>query len=79
MIAEFNEPFSALKQGLMMTNTRTEHKRDPALEDFAAELTQAVYPIVLRQRPKGSWLDLELNLWRILAQTIQATADANPL
>jgi hypothetical protein len=60
----------------MMTNTRTEHKLDLALEDFAAELTQAVYPIVLRQRPKGSWLDLELNLWRVLGQTIQATADA---
>ena len=42
----------------MMTNTRTEYKRDPALEDFAAELTQAVYPIVVRPRPKGSWLDL---------------------
>jgi len=62
-----------------MTNTRNEHKRDPTLEDFAAELTQAVYPIVLQQRPKGSWLDLELNLWRALDQTIQATADANPL
>ncbi len=62
-----------------MTNTRTEHKWDPALEDFAAELTQAVYSIVLRKRPKGSWLDLELNLWRVLDQTIQATADANPL
>src|SRR5258708_29177208 len=52
----------------MMTNTRTEHKRDPALEDFAAEMPQAVYPIVLRQRPKGSWLDLELNLWSVLYQ-----------
>ena len=37
------------------------------------------YPIVLRQRPKGLWLDLQLNLWRVLDQTIQATADANPL
>jgi len=78
-MAEFNEPFSPLKQGLMTTNTRTEHKRDPALENFAFELTQAVYPIVRRPRPKGSWLDLELNLWRVLDQTIQATADANPL
>ena len=36
-----------------MTNTRTEHERDLALEDFAA-LTEAVYLVVLRQRPKCS-------------------------
>ena len=37
-----------------MMNTRTEHERDLALEDFAAALTEAVYPVVLRQRPKCS-------------------------
>ena len=62
-----------------MTNTRTEHERDLALEDFAAALTEAVYPVVLWQRPKCSWLDLELNLWKVLGQTIQAMTDANPL
>ena len=60
-------------------NMRTEHERDLALEDFAAELTEAVYPVVLRQRPKGSWLDLELSLWKVLGQTIQAMADVSPL
>ncbi len=40
-----------------MMNTRTEHERDLALEDFAAALTEAVYPVVLRERPKCSWLD----------------------
>jgi hypothetical protein len=73
------KPFSLLKDGLIMTNTRTEHERDLALEDFAAALTEALYPVVLRQRPKCSWLDLELNLWKVLGQTIQAMADANPL
>ena len=62
-----------------MTNTRTEHERDLALEDFAAALTEAVYPVVLRQQPKCSWLDLELNLWQVLGQTIQAMTDASPL
>ena len=71
--------FSLLKDGLITTNTRTEHERDLALEDFAAALTEAVYPVVLRQRPKCSWLDLELNLWKVLGQTIQAMTDANPL
>jgi len=73
------KPFSLLKDGLIMTNTRTEHERDLALEDFVAALTEAVYPVVLRQRPKCSWLDLELNFWKVLGQTIQAMTDANPL
>ena len=62
-----------------MTNTRTEHERHLALEDFAAAFTEAVYPLILRQRPKCSWLDLELNPWKVLGQTIQAMTDANPL
>src|SRR5258705_2496360 len=73
------KPFFLLKDGVIMTNMRTEHEWDLAPEDFAAALTEAVYPVVLRQRPKCSWLDLELNLWKVLGQTIQALTDANPL
>lgn len=56
-----------------MTNVRTEHERDLALEDFAAELTEAAYPVILRQQPKGSWLDLELDLWRVLGETVKTS------
>jgi hypothetical protein len=44
-----------------------------ALENFAAELTEAAYPVILRQQPKGSWLDLELDLWKILGQTVKTS------
>jgi hypothetical protein len=41
------------------------------LENFAAELTGAVYTLVLKRRPKGSWLDVELDLWKALARTVE--------
>jgi hypothetical protein len=45
--------------------------RDPQLENIAAELTSAVYPLVLRHGFLASWLDLELGLWRALAETVK--------
>ena len=39
--------------------------------EFAAELTSAVYPLVLQRRPKGSWLELELDLWKALTRTVK--------
>ena len=44
--------------------------RDRELENIAAELTGAIYPIVLRHGLRVSWLDLELGLWRALAETV---------
>ncbi len=46
--------------------------RDARLETFAAELTAAAYRVALRAGPRGTWLDLELNLWRALADTVRA-------
>jgi len=45
--------------------------RNIRLEDFAAELTTAVYPLVLRCRPSGSWLEVELDLWNVLTKTVK--------
>jgi hypothetical protein len=47
---------------------------DTRLEDFAAELTRAVYPIMLRRGLKDSWLKVELGLWRALAETVKMRA-----
>jgi hypothetical protein len=41
------------------------------LETLAAELTDAAYPIALRQGIAGSWVDLELDLWKVLNATVQ--------
>jgi hypothetical protein len=41
------------------------------LEDFVAELTEAAYPVALQHKGNKDWLDLELNLWQTLAQTVK--------
>jgi hypothetical protein len=41
--------------------------RDTLLETLAAELALAAYRVALRTRTEGTWLDLELDLWRALA------------
>jgi hypothetical protein len=40
-------------------------------EAFAAELTAAAYPVALRHGVGGKWLDLELDLWRALTETVK--------
>jgi len=46
--------------------------RDALLESFAAELTLAAYRVALQTRTGGTWLDLELDLWRALATKVRA-------
>jgi hypothetical protein len=45
--------------------------RDALLETFAAELTLAAYRVALRTRTQGTWLDLQLDLWKALADTVK--------
>jgi hypothetical protein len=42
--------------------------RDSFLEDFGAELTEAAYPVMLRHGAVDNWLDLELELWKVLKE-----------
>src|SRR5258708_15221682 len=48
--------------------------RDTLLENFAAELTSAAYPLTLRHGMRGSWIKVELGLWRALAETVKKWA-----
>lgn len=52
--------------------------RDNTLENFAAELTCAVYPIALRQGMSGSWIKVQLGLWSALIQTVEKWATEQP-
>ena len=45
--------------------------RDAPLESLAAELTLAAYRVTLRTRTGGTWLDLQLDLWRAMADTVE--------
>ena len=54
----------------MNDNQRAVSDRDSRLENFAAELTQVAYAVVLRGGVVDKWLDLELELWEALKETI---------
>jgi hypothetical protein len=45
-----------------------------ALENFAAELTTAAYSIALRHGITGSWIEVELPLWRTLSHALKKWA-----
>ncbi len=55
----------------MNGDSETPVNRDALLDTFAAELTHAAYRVALRHRTRGTWLDLELDLWRALAITVK--------
>ena len=40
-------------------------------ETVAARLTEAVYPVALRYATVDSWVDLELEIWKVLTETLQ--------
>jgi hypothetical protein len=53
--------------------------RDGLLETFAIELTLAAYRVALETRTQGTWLDLELGLWRALAEKVKTWGQENGL
>ena len=62
----------------MNDDQRPAPDRGARLEDFAAELTGAVYPLVLRRGPKDWWINVELDLWRTLTRTVERWARRRP-
>jgi hypothetical protein len=57
---------------------KTRVDRDAARQSLAAELTLAAYRVALRTRTGGTWLDLELDLWRALAETVETWGSKLP-
>jgi hypothetical protein len=43
---------------------------------LAAELTAAAYPVALRYTVGDKWLDLQLDLWRALTETLKQREEA---
>jgi hypothetical protein len=54
----------------MNGDVRTAANPKVLLEACAAELALAAYRVALRTRTRGNWLDLELELWRALTDTL---------
>jgi hypothetical protein len=53
-------------------------ERDHSPETLAAELTDAVFPVALSFGVADSWLDLELDLWHALAETVERFGRPSP-
>jgi hypothetical protein len=59
----------------MTGDSQTAAQQDVMLEAFVAELTHAAYRVALRGRMRVTcWLDLELDLWKALADTVKTSA-----
>jgi hypothetical protein len=76
MSGEIHERFRPRHQelfrlGATYMNGETPVNRDALLEAFAAELALAAYGVALRTKTQGTWLDLELDLWRALANEVK--------
>jgi hypothetical protein len=57
---------------------RTASDGDALIETFVAELTATAYAVVLRHGAEHLWLDLELDLWEALHETVRRWRRACP-
>jgi hypothetical protein len=62
----------------MNDNTRATADRDALLDTFVAELTRAAYHAALRHGAASTWLDLQLDLWQALAETVNQWRRKSP-
>ncbi len=54
----------------MISTAGVDRAARPNLDTLVAQLTEAAYPVALRHGENGSWVDLELDLWRALGQAV---------
>ncbi len=62
----------------MSDNPSASWNRDSLLENFAAEVTSAAYAVALRHGVEDKWLDLELELWEALKETVKKRGQEPP-
>ena len=55
----------------MKANRPAVAARDLSLAILAAELTDVAYAVALRHGVSGSWIDLQLDLWRVLTEAVE--------
>jgi hypothetical protein len=62
----------------MNANYRTASHGDTLRETFVAELTTTAYAVALRHGTGHSWLDLQLDLWKALDETVTRWGQGRP-
>lgn len=58
-------------EGFMICERSARQGGDDQLEMLASELASTAYAVVLKQKREISWLDLELELWRALTESVR--------
>jgi hypothetical protein len=58
----------------MNVNPPTANAGDNWLASITATLTDAAYAVALRHGVSGSWIDLQLELWRVLTEAVERGA-----
>ena len=59
------------RENHMKGNCNTASDLEIRLEEFAAELTEAAYAVALQHGARDKWLDLQLELWKALKETVK--------
>ena len=62
----------------MKGNRKAQRDLDIPLEDFTAELTTAAYAVALHHGARNQWLDLQLELWKALKETVKKWEQESP-
>jgi hypothetical protein len=60
----------------MIDQRTTAVDAEQSLAGLAAELTAAAYPVALRHAVGDRWLELQLELWRVLTETVEKWSEA---
>ena len=60
----------------MIDQRTTAVDAEQSLACLAAELTAAAYPVALRHTVGDRWLELQLELWRVLTETVEKWSEA---
>jgi len=77
-IEQFHKVYRKPRGLFLSIRTNTPVNRDALLAAIAAEVALAAYRVALRARTEGTWLNLELDLWRALADTAKAWGNELP-
>jgi hypothetical protein len=62
----------------MYANNGPSTDQDRYLDNATAQLTEAAYLVALRHAREGSWIDLKLDLWEVLTDTVHKVRRERP-
>jgi hypothetical protein len=62
----------------MYANVGPSTDQERYLDNATAQLTEAAYLVALRHAGEGSWIDLKLDLWEVLTNTVHKVRRERP-